>query len=340
MNIWILNTLGTGQDLINLLKHRIRISGVIGLSDRTPTDSISDFVYLKDFCKDQGLPFVEVDSYGLSKESDKEKLLKLNIDVLVVSGWQRLIPNWLIDHTKVAAIGAHGSPMGITAGRGRSPQNWALMLGLTEFHLSIFKVAAGADNGLVIDTRTFNYSPYDDIKTSYYKVTLLCSEMISELVNSGRLLKQSFQVQDESQAAYFPQRLPEDGYLDWELSSEEVGRFVRSLTRPYPGARTRFLNEDLVVWSGMPFSIPTSQKHKPGTVFSIFRTGDLIVSTGDGFYLITDYESKHSVKVGSVFESHPFKQQLEKIVKRHLDKFPEHPVTYAITKKISSSTHE
>ena len=75
-------------------------------------------------------------------------------------------------------MGAHGSPLGITKGRGRSPQNWALILGLSTFYISIFKIDPGIDSGQIIETRSFTYSDFDDIKTSYYKVCLLTADMI------------------------------------------------------------------------------------------------------------------------------------------------------------------
>lgn len=118
MKIFVLSTLGIGADIIDLFQRQIKISGVIGLSNRERTDAISDYVYMADFCQSKGIEFIEVNHYGLSDEGDKKRITQQDIDVLIVAGWQRLIPGWLIKHCSICAIGAHGSPLGITKGRG------------------------------------------------------------------------------------------------------------------------------------------------------------------------------------------------------------------------------
>ena len=47
----------------------------------------------------------------------------------------------------MGVLGAHGSCDGITKGRGRSPLNWALMIGAKKFEVSIFKISDGVDDG-------------------------------------------------------------------------------------------------------------------------------------------------------------------------------------------------
>ena len=177
MNIYILNTVGIGLDIIDLVSKHVKILGIIGLSKRAPTDAISDYVYQYEFCDEHDFDFIEMESYELKSEQDKLKLISLDIDVLIVAGWQRLVPSWLISHCSICVIGSHGSPLGITKGRGRSPQNWALLLGLESFYISIFEVDAGIDSGRIIDTRKFVYSEFDDIKTSYYKAMMASISM-------------------------------------------------------------------------------------------------------------------------------------------------------------------
>ena len=116
--------------------------------------------------------------------ADKKKLISKEIDILVVAGWQRLIPDWLIDHVEIAVLGGHGSAEGITAGRGRSPQNWALIMGKEHFTISLFRIDSGVDTGPVLLERTFNYSDFDDIQTSYFKTSWLMSDMLVELLSS------------------------------------------------------------------------------------------------------------------------------------------------------------
>lgn len=331
MNIFVINTVGSGLDIVSLIHNELKIQGLIGLSEREPGDKISDYVYQKSFCDDMVIDFVEVDSYPLSKPNDKERLISLEIDVLVVAGWQRLLPEWLIDHCKICVIGSHGSPFSITGGRGRSPQNWALILGLKEFFISIFSVDRGIDSGQVIDTRKFKYSAHDDINTSYHKVCLLVADMIIENIKNGKVASRRFIIQEESEAYYFPQRTPEDGYIDWDLNSEVVYNTIRGLTRPYPGAMTKIGNHSIVIYKAIPFSMALRGNPLPGQVVMKFHNGDFLVATHDGFLLVSDYKDDSTlVKSNVVFESFSRTEQLQSIVDRHVSKYPDNRVNKKI----------
>jgi UDP-4-amino-4-deoxy-L-arabinose formyltransferase/UDP-glucuronic acid dehydrogenase (UDP-4-keto-hexauronic acid decarboxylating) len=335
MKIYVLNTLGIGLDTISQVSKQIDIRGIIGLSLREKSDTISDYIYQADFCKSQGINFMEVESYNLSKESDKRKLLELEIDVLIVSGWQRLIPEWLINHCSICAIGSHGSPLGITKGRGRSPQNWALILGLNTFFISIFKINSGIDSGQIIDTRSFTYSDFDDIKTSYYKVCLLTAEMIVKTLKDPDFIEQKFEEQNDNEAEYLPQRMPEDGRIDWERSNTQIRNFVRALTRPYPGAESYISDCRIKIWSVVPFDINIMHNYKTGEIVKIFNKKDILVRSKDSFLLIIDYEfvsENIELKEGMVFKSESFSQQIDGIIKRHQSKYPE----LAVSKQIIS----
>ena len=333
MKVYFLNTLGIGIDIIQLVAKKTKISGVIGLSKRDPGEAISDYVYQKEFCKTHNLKFVELKTYNFSNDTDKSKLLDFEIDVLVVSGWQRLVPDWLINHCKICIIGIHGSPLGITKGRGRSPQNWALILGLKEFYISIFKIDSGIDSGQIIATKKFIYSEFDDIKTSYYKTCLLTTQMISEVIQHPDRLHGDFEEQDEAEAEYFPKRRPEDSFIDWNLSSSKIVKFVKGLTKPYPGARTTLNEKTIKIWKAIPFEIDFETEAIPGQVVKKFSKGDVLVKTTDSFVLIEQMENKQGVTIeeGDIFESRSFEYQIKDIIKNHKDKFPGLKITSMIS---------
>ena len=151
MNIFFLTTAGAGIDLLEIIKNEVDIKGVIGLSDRIPEDSISDYAFVGKYCEENNLNFISVESYNLRNKIDIKILSKLNIDILVVGPWGRLIPDWLINKCKIGSIGIHGSSYGIMGGRGRSPENWSLILNEKEFSVSIFKIDIGIDSGEIIE---------------------------------------------------------------------------------------------------------------------------------------------------------------------------------------------
>ncbi len=331
MNIYVLNTISVGEDTIELLCNELKINGVIGLSDDEHGDKISGFSYQKKFSEKQNLNFIEVQDYNLENQNDKHKLFSLNIDVLIVLGWQRLVPKWLIDHCNICVIGSHGSPFGITKGRGRSPQNWSLIMGLDSFEISIFEIDSGIDSGRVFDSKRFSYDQFDDIRTSYYKACLLTSSMIINLLKDKNFKKKSFKEQNEKNAEYFPKRVPSDGFIDWNLDKINIFNLIRSLTKPYPGARSLINENEVIIWKGHPFKLELDlSRKKNGEIFKVFYNGDLLVKCGDGLILITEYSilgKKTKIISGDKFISFDNFSINSEIIKRHEKKYPSLPIS-------------
>jgi methionyl-tRNA formyltransferase len=325
MKVFAMNTLGSGVDIIDIVARSVKIDGLIGLSQHHDRKNVANFVHQQPIADRLGIPYWEVDTYNLSSDKDRSTLRSLEIDVLLVVGWQRLIPKWLINHCARFAVGIHGSPFGITKGRGRSPQNWALILGLNNFELCLFQIDAHIDSGTVFATRSFTLNHLDDITTSYYKSSILASHMIIDLL-SGNITPDSMAPQNESEAEYFPQRLPEDGWIDWNAPTEQVLNFVRALTKPYPGARTRIGDNSIRIWRATPFDMEFNlTTFSAGEIVKVFSLGDFLVRTRDGFVLAREYDSESmefQPKEGMRFDSSSFKEQLRVILRRHEAKYP------------------
>ncbi len=330
MNIYILNTLQAGIDTIELIYRDISIAGVIGLSDRNESDNISGFVYQKDFCEKRGLHFIEVESYTLKRNTEKAKLLDLEIDVLIVSGWQRLIPKWLIEHCRIGALGGHGSHLGITQGRGRSPQNWALLLGHHRFSISIFNITVGVDSGNLVASRWFEYSKHDDIASSQRKVCFLIADMLIEILSDPNFAERKFEKQDESQARYLPQRTAEDGCIDWNRTSADIYNFIRALSKPFPGAETSIGNTRIKIWKSIPFELDIQRTETPGTITHVFQDQVLVIETKDAWLCVTEWEyvDEHhfAIRNKMICTSVSFQEQMKNIMVRHQEKYPDRPL--------------
>ena len=318
---------GNGLDVVENLKGRIPLSGIIGLSQRQPTDAFSGLVHAGAFCDAHGLEFVEVEGYALDGDTDRRRLLDLPMDIVLVPAWQRLLPEWLISHCRMGAIGVHGSAAGITAGRGRSPQNWALIMGKRVFEVSLFFIDPEIDSGNILNTRSFPLTDHDDIRTSYLKMSLCTADMVVESwhegdIAAGRATPQS------GKARYLPQRRPEDGAIDWHRTNRQIHDFVRALTRPYPGAFSRLGEATVTVWRGRPFETGGDGGGRPGEVLATGRDGALLLATGDGAYLADEWsvEPPCSIEAGAILDSVSFAEQMQRIVDRHRAKHPDLPL--------------
>jgi methionyl-tRNA formyltransferase len=332
MNISVLATVEAGLNTLSCLAPHVKIDHVIGLSPGANAPSVAGWVDVPEYCRRHELRCVTVDDYSLRSPADRQKLESLSLDVLLVLGWQRLVPAWLIDRCRIGVVGAHGSSRGITGGRGRSPQNWALLLGNRSFEISIFWIDPGVDSGAVIDSRVYPLTEFDDIAASYYKTNFLISEMIRVNLANGRIARRAGEPQ-EMCAHYLPQRRAEDGAIDWTRSNQEVYNFVRALSRPYPGAFSNCAHGRLTIWKAVPFDLgaPGLAARRPGEIVARFVDGALVIGTGEGLLLVSDYEvdpvqAADRLGPGVVLESACFRDQMAGIVERHLQKNPDQPV--------------
>jgi methionyl-tRNA formyltransferase len=327
IRIYALCATNNGLDVVDLVRHKLPIVGIIGLVDKKKSDTISNLADAQTYCQQRGLEFIGISDYSLESAEARKTLSAIKISVLLAFAWQRLVPEWLLSQCRIGALGLHGSARGITAGRGRSPQNWALMMGMQSFDVSLFWLDPGIDSGPIIASRNFPLTDEDDIATSHTKTSIAAAEMLLEAANNGSLVKRDGKTQD-TDATYLPQRRPEDGAIDWTQPRRRILDFIRALVPPYPCAFSNLENGRLVIRRARRFDCPTSHPPVPGRIAAAFIEGGMIVETGNGAILIDAWtvDGTANLSPGYVLPSVNAAQQIERIIARHRKRYPELPI--------------
>lgn len=324
MNIYLLAGTQLGYTPALLLIKELPIKGLIGLADNEENIKQNEYYNYDSFCKKEKIEYIPMGSYSINNLEDQNKLIALEIDIIIIASWQRLLPDWLIHHCKIGVIGSHGSAEGISKGRGRSPQNWAIMLGSNQFELSIFWVDTGIDSGNIIDTAIINYSEADDIFSSYIKIGLAMADMLINNFRNGKLARKEGTPQLNADCQYCPQRTADDGMIDWTRSAKSIHNFIRALSRPYPGAFSMAGNRKIIIWNAQYINEDSTVKSKtPGEIIVCFPTGQLLIKCGSGLLIATNFEGKSGIdlKIGTVLESADYRKQIEEIIIRHNQKY-------------------
>jgi methionyl-tRNA formyltransferase len=200
-------------------------------------------------------------------------------DLLLVVGWTQLVRDELLSVPRVACLGFHASLL--PKYRGRAPVNWALINGETETGNTMIVLAPGADEGDIVAQRRIPITDEDDCATLYEKVSATEADMLAEvlpLIRRGELPRRR---QDDSAATVMPRRRPEDGAIDWSLSTRRVFDWIRALTHPYPGAFTADGAGRIWVWKAERVDRPSSSSGS-GTV-ELDEEGWPLVATADGW---------------------------------------------------------
>jgi methionyl-tRNA formyltransferase len=157
-----------------------------------------------------------------------------------------MIPKKILNIAGKGAAGIHASML--PKGRGNAPLVWALINGESATGITFFYFSDGVDDGDIIGQREILIIEDETIKTLLDKVETESKSLLLECIPLIAENKIKAWAQDDSAATYYPKRTPDDGLIDWNMSSKEISRFIRAQTKPYPGAFTIIENKKVIIW--------------------------------------------------------------------------------------------
>lgn len=182
---------------------------------------------------------------------DYEFAKTLDFDVIVTMAYGQIIPQGLLDLSKVGNINLHGSLL--PKYRGAAPIQRAIMDGEKETGITLMEMVAAMDAGQMYDKRSIAIEDSDTYSSLSVKLSKLAASMIREdlFLYANGMLKGVSQAEDEVTIA--KKIRPEDEHLPLLKSAEEACRYIRGISLD-PGAYL-FLNEKkLKVYNAKVFS--------------------------------------------------------------------------------------
>lgn len=251
-----------------------KLDVVITLKDELAKNK-SGRVYVDKFCDQNKIHLLKVKN--INDEESLSLLNKLEIDWLFIIGWSQIAKVDILRWPKLGVLGMH--PTLLPEGRGRAAIPWAILKGLKETGVTLFKMDEGVDSGPILAQQRIPLSLTETATTLYEKVNCAHVNLIKKVM--PELLKGTFTLtpQDASKVTVWPGRKPEDGHILPTMTVNEVDRLVRATTHPYPGA---FLVEEssvVRIWSGR-----ISSAKEP------LSTDNIRISLADGVYDIVKYD--------------------------------------------------
>lgn len=202
-------------------------------------------IYLDDLSDKYDVPLLKINHINDQGVVDAIRLYK--IDWLFIIGWSQIAGESVLNAPTYGCIGMH--PTLLPKGRGRASIPWAILKGLEQTGVTMFKLDSGVDTGDIIGqgiiplgSKTTATELYDAVNRMH--VSLIRKYWDDVVNNNVQLLKQ-----DNSAATEWPGRKPEDGEIFASMTMEEAERLVRAVTHPYPGAFYRGNNCKYIIWS-------------------------------------------------------------------------------------------
>jgi len=278
--------------LPRLAQASVAIAHIVTINERTAAAAnVAGYVDLRPLAESLEIPISQAATYGLDSPADVEFFKSKRFDLLIQGGWQRLIPVEILSTLRVGAVGVHGSADLLPKGRGRSPMNWSIIEGRKRFVMQYFLMTPGADDGAVFDEVDFDITPFDTIRTMYFKnavaTTRVLTTRVSHLLDGTATLRPQI-----GNPTSYPKRSPDDGWIDWEeLDVWRIHDLVRALTRPYPGAFGTIDGKVTRIWRAQVFD---TRIRYPAAAYGevVERFGQaLIVNCRGGLLLVEEYEA-------------------------------------------------
>jgi methionyl-tRNA formyltransferase len=212
----------------------------------------------------------------IRSEENRQIFEQLQPDYIIVVAYGQILPGWLLQSARLAAINIHASLL--PRYRGAAPIQWAILNGEAKTGVSTMIMQEKLDSGPVLQQQAFPVPPQ-----------MTAGELTSALSELGAILLlqtlSKFQrheltplTQDESLVTWAPRISKEVSRISLDRPALEVHNRIRALN-PWPAAYIEFRGLRLHIWRSQIQEGAASES--PGTIVGFF--GDaMLVQCGDG----------------------------------------------------------
>lgn len=171
----------------------------------------------------------------LSNNDSFDIIKNLDPDLIIVSTYNQLIPQTIIDLPKYGVVNFH--PSLLPKYRGPTPTYSVLANGELETGVTAhFIESEQFDRGRIVLQKKIAILPDETDGLLRKRLGVLVGSMLDEAINLIRLnVKEAFVLQDERESSFFPKRTDADCLIDLSWSLERMRNRIRALT-PFPGA--------------------------------------------------------------------------------------------------------
>src|SRR5580704_12805405 len=189
------------------------------------------------------LPVIQPESIKNNDEF-RAQLTALQPEAIIVVGYGRIIPQWMIDLPRLGNINLHASLL--PNYRGAAPIQWAIARGETATGVTTMRIDAGLDTGDILLQRDIPIKPTDSAETLGSELAVIGANLIVDTLRGLQAGTISPRPQDHEKSTLAPILKKEDGRIDFRLSAQEICNRLHGF-QPWPGAFTTFRSKNLHV---------------------------------------------------------------------------------------------
>jgi len=206
------------------------------------------FSPVKQLALELGLPVVQPEKIKNNQEF-QQQLTALGSEAIVVVGYGRIIPPWMLSLPPLGNVNLHGSLL--PRYRGAAPIQWAIARGETVTGVTTMRLDAGLDTGDILLQKSVPIAASDTADSLAPRLAEIGADLMVETLRGLQAGSIHPRPQDHSQATLAPILKKEDGRMDFHRPASELYNRLRGF-QPWPGAYTTFRNRNLAVWAARP----------------------------------------------------------------------------------------
>ena len=286
--------MGTPEFSVNVLEGLINNYDVVGVVTQ-PDKEVGrhkeiKFSPVKEVALKHNIPLYQPNRI----KEEYDKLLVLDVDMIVTCAYGQIIPKQLLDFPKYGCINVHASLLPKL--RGGAPIHKAIIDNYARTGVTIMYMIEKMDAGDIISQVETEILPTDNLESLHDRLSVLGTKLLLDTIPniiSGNInpIKQ-----DESEVTYAWNITREEEHIDFNKSVIDIFNQIRGLS-PHPGAYA-MLDEQVVKIYASRISDSFFSTLENGEIGKIYKDG-IGVSCKDGEIIITEiqFAGKKKMKV-------------------------------------------
>jgi methionyl-tRNA formyltransferase len=190
----------------------------------------------------------------------RAQLATLRPDAIIVVGYGRIIPQWMLDLPALGNINLHASLL--PKYRGAAPIQWAIANGETVTGVTTMRIDAGLDTGDILLQQELAIAPDDTAETLAPRLATIGADLAVETLRGLETGTVHPRPQDNTKASLAPILRKEEGLVDFSRSAAAIINRIRGF-QPWPGAHTTFRGKNLQILKAQPATdaLPLREMH-------------------------------------------------------------------------------
>ena len=303
--------MGTPEFSVPTLKMLIENYNVVGVVTQTdkPTGRGQNIKHtpVKEVAIENGIKVYQPEKLKGNEEFLKE-MYSLNIDLIIVVAYGKILPKEIIDYPKYGCINSHASLL--PRHRGAAPINFAIISGDKKSGITTMYMDEGLDTGDII--KKYEVDIYEGMNAGelHDQLKILSADAVKdtiELLEKNSIVREK---QDDSKSTYASMLKKEFGHIDFSKQCDVIVNLINGLN-PWPVAYCFYEEKKLKIYSAEIFKnqCEIDDNLEYGQIIDVDDRG-ILVKCGMGCILITSiqFENKKVMSVKSFLNGNTIKK--------------------------------